>query len=140
MALCRKMAKQGIAVASVGHRLSPALLWEPKREEGIKHPEHVKDVAEAFRWIYDNAEKYNYSKDNIFVGGFSSGAHLSALLSMDERYLKEYGLTKDHIKAIIPVGGGYDIPHYREDLLKGKTLLTIKIIFILYLEQVKKNG
>ncbi|MCP4438875.1 MAG: alpha/beta hydrolase [Aureispira sp.] len=118
MEICRKMAKQGIAVVSVGHRLSPALLWEPKKEEGIKHPEHVKDVAQAFKWVYENADKYGYSKENIFVGGFSSGAHLSALLAMDGKYLEVLGLSNKMIKGIIPVGGGYDIPLYRKSLVK----------------------
>jgi hypothetical protein len=118
MNICRMMAKQGIAMASVGHRLSPALIWEPKNEEGVKHPEHVKDIALAFKWVYENSEKYGYSKENIFVGGYSSGAHLATLLAMDNRYLADLGLTNKMIKAIIPVGGGYDVPHYLEDLKK----------------------
>jgi hypothetical protein len=119
MDLCRKLATRGIAMVSVGHRLSPALLSEPKRTEGIKHPEHVKDVAQAFKWVYENAEKYGYDHANIFIGGFSSGAHLSTLLAMDNRYLKAVGLSNEMIRAIIPVGGGYDIPHYKEVLVEA---------------------
>lgn len=114
MDLCRQMAKEGILMVSVGHRLSPALLWEPINNEGIKHPEHIKDVALAFKWVYDNIENYNGSKENIFVGGYSSGAHLAALLAMDKRYLQNVDLSKDHIKGVIPVAGAYDIPHYRD--------------------------
>ena len=117
MNLCRAMAKQGILMISVGHRLSPALLFEPKNPKGIKHPEHVKDIAQAFKWVYDHAEKYGYSTKNIFVGGFSSGAHLSALLAADSRYLENVGLSPNNIKAIIPVAGGYDIPSYRVSLM-----------------------
>lgn len=118
MNICRMMAKKGIAMASVGHRLSPALIWEPKNEEGVKHPQHVKDMALAFKWVYENSEKYGFSKENIFVGGYSSGAHLAALLAMDNRYLADLGLSNKMIKAIIPVGGGYNVPHYLEDLKK----------------------
>ena len=117
MDLCRKIAKQGIAVISVGHRLSPQLLREPKKKEGIKHPEHIKDVAQAFKWVYNHANEYGYAQQNIFIGGFSSGAHLSTLLAMDKRYLKNLGLSTDNIRAIIPVGGGYDIPHYKKLLI-----------------------
>jgi len=117
MNLCRRIAKQGIVVVSAGHRLSPQLLGEPKNPEGVKHPEHVKDVAQAFKWVYDHAKDYGYSTDQLFVGGYSSGAHLAALLAMDERYLQDLGLSTENIKGIIPVSGGYDIPHYREDLL-----------------------
>ena len=118
MALCRALAKKGIAMASVGHRLSPALLTPKKNPEGIKHPEHIKDIAQAFKWIYDQAEKYGYGKNNIFVGGFSSGAHLSALLAADGKYLEAVGLSTEIIKAIVPIGGAYDIPDYKMALLK----------------------
>lgn len=117
MGICRKFAEQGIAVASVGHRLSPALIWEPKNEEGVKHPEHVKDIAQSIKWIYEHAEEYGYSQENIIVGGYSSGAHLAALVAMDGRHLRNIGLSPDVIKAIIPVAGGFDIPHYREAMI-----------------------
>ena len=117
MKICREFAKEGIAVVSVQHRLSPALLGEKKRHEGVQHPEHVIDISHAFKWVYDNAEKYGYDQQNIFVGGFSSGGHLAALLAMDNRYLKNRGLSNKMIKAIIPIGGGYDIPDYKEQLL-----------------------
>ncbi len=113
MNICRKLAEQGIAVVSVQHRLSPALLTAQKREEGIQHPEHVKDVAHAFKWVYDNAAKYGYDQNNIFIGGFSSGAHLSTMLTVDTRFLESVGLSQKNIKATIPVGGGYDIVEYK---------------------------
>ena len=118
MELCRKIANKGVLVVSAGHRLSPALLREEKRLEGINHPEHVKDIAQAFKWVHDNAQKYGYSNDNIYVGGFSSGAHLSTLLAADKRYLAAHNLSPANIKAIIPVAGGYDIPEYRKFLIE----------------------
>lgn len=117
MGICRKFAEQGIAVASVGHRLSPALLGRTKNYEGVKHPEHTKDIAQAIKWIYEHAEEYGYSQENIIVGGYSSGAHLAALVAMDGRYLRNLGLSPDVIKAVIPVAGGFDIPHYREAMI-----------------------
>lgn len=118
MDLCRHLAKQGILMISVGHRLSPALLFEPKRTEGVQHPAHIKDLAQAFRWVYDHAEEYDYDQKNIFVGGFSSGAHLAALLAADGRYLEQQNLSTQNIKAIIPIGGGYDIVHYQASQFK----------------------
>lgn len=117
MNICRQFAKKGIAVVSAQHRLSPALLGEKKRYEGIQHPEHLRDVAHAFKWVYDHAEKYAYDQNNIFIGGYSSGAHLTALLAMDNRYLSSLGLSNEMIKAVIPVGGGYDIVEYKNLLI-----------------------
>ncbi len=118
MDLCRAMAKQGILMVSVGHRLSPKLLGETKVYEGVKHPAHVTDLAHAFRWVYDHADEYGYSTENIFVGGFSSGSHLSAMLASNGEFLKAVGLSTDDINAIVPVGGGFDIPHYRQSLIE----------------------
>lgn len=118
MDLCRAMARQGVLMISVGHRLSPALLMEPKNPEGIKHPEHVKDIAQAFKWVYQHAAEYGYSAKNISVGGYSSGAHLAALLAADGKYLEQVGLSTDMIKSIVPVAGGYDIPHYSKAMFK----------------------
>lgn len=118
MDLCRAMAKQGILMVSVGHRLSPKLLGQAKVYEGVKHPAHVTDLAHAFRWVYDHADEYGYSKENIFVGGYSSGSHLSAMLASNGEFMKAVGLSTSDIKAIVPVGGGFDIPHYRQSLIE----------------------
>ena len=112
MNLARKFAREGIAVASIGHRLSRGLFSSQPHPTGVKHPEHVKDLAAAFKWLYDHAETYGYNPNNLFVGGFSSGAHLSALLATDKRYLAAHGLSLKHIKAILPIAGAYDINHY----------------------------
>ena len=112
MELCRKIAQEGIAVASVGHRLSKGEFSEKRKKQGVQHPAHIKDVAAAFKWLYDHADSLKYSQRNIYVGGFSSGAHLAALLAMDSRYLKANGLTPGNIQGIIPVSGAFDIEHY----------------------------
>ncbi len=118
MNVVRNFAKEGIAVASVGHRLSGD--WRDSTVEvDIQHPEHARDIAIATKWLIDHADKYGYDKDQIFVGGFSSGAHLSAILALDERFLEEQGLSKNNIKGIIPVGGTYDISDYHQAFVNG---------------------
>ncbi|SHJ23159.1 DUF885 family protein [Aquimarina spongiae] len=118
MNVVRNIAKKGIAVASVGHRLSAD--WrDPNPVVDIQYPDHVKDVSTALKWLIDHADEYGYDKEHIFVGGFSSGAHLTAMLALDERFLKEHGLTQNHIKGIIPVSGTYDIENYHEAFLNG---------------------
>lgn len=115
MDLSRKIAEKGIAVVSVGHRLSPALLpGRPKNKNGIQHPEHIKDVAKAFEWVFKNEMNLNYDVNNIFVGGYSCGGHLSALLAADNKYLKAVNLNTNLIKGIIPIAGAYDIPLYKK--------------------------
>lgn len=118
MDLCRNFAKAGMAVASVGHRLSPATWKDPKRDKGIEHPQHILDLAAAFKWIYDHAQEYGYDASEIYVGGYSSGGHLTALLATYRQYLNKYGLF-DKIKGIIPIAGTYDIVHYYNAFLNS---------------------
>jgi hypothetical protein len=119
MDLARKIAGQGIAVASVGHRLSPATWKDPALSKGIRHPAHIHDIARAVAFLYKNAGRYGYSQKNIFIGGYSSGAHLSALIVMDPSYLENVGLSKNIIKGVLPIAGTYDIMHYHQVLTEG---------------------
>lgn len=119
MDLAKRFAESGIAVASVGHRLSAATWRDSTLNTGIKHPSHIKDVAAAVKWLYRYAPEHGYDKDRIFIGGFSSGAHLAALLSLDYSYLENEGLTKDVIKGMIPISGTYDIEDYHAVFKNG---------------------
>jgi len=98
--LGRFYASQGIGVVVANYRLSP----------GVKHPEHVKDVARAFAWTVKNIEKYGGRTDQIFVSGHSAGGHLVALLATDETYLKAEGCGVKNIKGVIALSGVYEVP------------------------------
>ncbi len=119
MELGAQFAKEGITMASIGHRLSPATWRSPELTDGVTHPAHIRDVAEAVRWLVDHAGEYGYDPENIFIGGFSSGAHLALLLALDEQYLKAQGLDASIITGIIPVSGAYDLENYREVMESG---------------------
>ncbi len=117
-AFAKLLAKEGISVAVINYRLSPAIWADPKFNTGIRHPEHIKDVASAFKWIYTNAETYGFNMTRMFVSGYSSGGHLSALLATDPKYLEDEGLDLNHISGVIPIAGAYDIPAYYDTHLK----------------------
>jgi acetyl esterase/lipase len=95
----RLLAAHGVGTVVINYRLSP----------GVKHPEHIKDVARAFAWTHKNIGKYGGRADQIFVTGHSAGAHLAALLATDETYLKAHGLSLRDIKGVIPMSGVYVI-------------------------------
>lgn len=121
MDLAKKFAEEGIAVASIGHRLSAATWRDPSMDKGVKHPAHVKDIAASINWLYENAVRFGYNKERIFIGGFSSGAHLAALIGLDHSYLEEVGLNKSVIKGMIPISGAYDISNYYEVFKNGNS-------------------
>jgi acetyl esterase/lipase len=77
----------------------------------VIHPVHIQDVVRAVTWIYRHIDEYGGDPERLFVMGHSAGAHLSALLTLDERRLEAEGLTPDIISGVILLdGAGYDIP------------------------------
>jgi acetyl esterase/lipase len=91
------LAGKGIVTVLVNHRLSPQVV----------HPAHARDVAAAFAWTYKNASKYGGDPGKIFVGGHSSGAHLTSLLLLDPTYLKEQGQNPSDVYGAVFIGGVY---------------------------------
>jgi acetyl esterase/lipase len=94
------LARQGIGVALPNYRLSP----------GVKHPEHIKDVARAFAWVKAHVSEHGGRPDQLFLAGHSAGGHLVALLASDDRYLKAEGMTLADIRGVIAFNGVYRIP------------------------------
>ena len=94
------LASQGIGAVLPNYRLSP----------GVKHPEHVKDVARAFAWTRDHIASYGGRPDQIFLAGHSAGGHLVSLLATDEKYLQAEGLRTADIKGVVTVSGVYHLP------------------------------
>lgn len=120
-ALALRLAERGLAVASMSYRLSSGRWADPDApEEGVQHPAHVNDVADAFSWLRQESARFGLNSDALFVGGHSAGGHLAALLSSDARYLKARGLALDDVAGAIPIGGTYDIPDYHAALTAGQ--------------------
>src|SRR5207302_11378690 len=63
------LASRGVGVALPNYRLSP----------GVKHPEHVKDVARAFAWARTHIADLGGCPSQVFLAGHSAGGHLAAL-------------------------------------------------------------
>ena len=91
--IARCLAERGLVVVLPNYRLSP----------GVRHPEHVKDVARAFAWAYGHCKDYRGDPRQLFVSGHSAGGHLAALLAADETYLKEVGRSAKDIRGVIGV-------------------------------------
>ena len=114
-ALAMRFAERGIGFAPMSYRLSSKVWNDPKAsKEGVKHPAHAHDVAAAFAWI-----RKRFPGHPLFLGGHSCGAHLSALLAVDPRYLKKHGLGIEEIKGVFAPGGGYDLVRYHDILANG---------------------
>lgn len=73
----------------------------------VRFPEFVEDGARAVRWVRDNAVRFGGDPDSVYLIGHSAGAHIVALLALDERYLTAAGVPLAVIKGVVGLSGPY---------------------------------
>ena len=98
-------------------------IWIAVPREMIEHPAHLNDVANGFKWVTENIDKYSGNKDRIIVSGHSAGGHLAALLSTNTFYLEQIGVDPTKIKGVVAVSGVYSDKRLSETNI-GNQLLT----------------
>ena len=109
---CRTLNKESYlfvaeAITSRGYN---AILADYRRHPAMKFPEIIDDARIAVEWVHRNIEQYGGDSGNIFIMGHSAGAHLGAMLTLDETYLKRD--TYQAIRGFIGLSGPYDfLPH-----------------------------
>jgi len=95
------LTERGFVFVSTNYRLLPEVQMDVL----------IRDVAKSLGWVHKNIGKYGGDPHRIFVGGHSAGAQLAALICVDDRYLKEEGVSFDVLQGCVPVDGDtYDIP------------------------------
>jgi acetyl esterase/lipase len=98
-ALGDRLARAGIGVAIPSYRLMPQ----------NPHPAQIEDVAAAFAWVAQNISQRGGDASRIYLSGHSAGAHLAALLALDEKYLGKFGLPRTSIRSVIAMSGIYNV-------------------------------
>ena len=87
-----------------------AILVDYRRHPAVKFPEIIDDVRRAVEWVHHNIEQYGGDPQRLFLMGHSAGAHLGAMLTLDETYLTMD--TYQGIRGFIGLAGPYDfLPH-----------------------------
>ena len=76
---------------------------------GSHYPDQPDDVKSTVKWLFENISQYGGNPENIYVGGHSAGAILSADIGVDLAWLAEMGMPKEILKGIVPVSGPYDV-------------------------------
>ncbi|MDF3057981.1 MAG: alpha/beta hydrolase [Rariglobus sp.] len=82
-AAARRLAGRGIAVVAANYRLSPQ----------VKFPVYLEDAAAAVRWTASHASGFGADPKKIYIGGYSAGGYVSAMLALDARYLHDAGVA-----------------------------------------------
>ena len=97
----KALTERGFVFVSTDYRLLPE----------VEIDELIGDVARSLGWVHRNITRYGGDPTRIFVGGHSAGAQLTALICIDDRYLKKEGVSLDVLKGCVPVDRDtYDIP------------------------------
>lgn len=93
--------QQGYGFASINYRLVPAATVE----------QQAQDVANAIAHLIGRAESLGFDATRVVLMGHSAGAHLSALVGTDMKYLKQAELGPKSLRGVIPLDGAcYDVP------------------------------
>lgn len=109
-------ASLGYVAATADYRLTLS---------GARFPELMDDTREAYKYLRDNADKYNIDKEQIIVGGDSAGAHLALML----------GLQDPSVKAIIDIYGTTDLVALHKDFVKNPLMIVLLLLMGTDLEQ-----
>ncbi len=83
-----------------------------------RFPTFVEDAAAAIAWARQNAGRFGGDPARVYLMGHSAGAHIAALLALDERYLAEVGLTPTALAGVIGLAGPYDFLPITDPTLK----------------------
>ncbi len=86
-----QLRQKGTAVVAVNYRLHPK----------VNAPKYIEDAAAAVAWVFKNIDQYGGDRSQIYVCGFSSGGFLSLMVSLDQKWLKKYGIDSNEIKGVI---------------------------------------
>lgn len=99
-AVAKPFVNNGIITAVASYRLTG---------DGFHYPDQPNDVKHAIKWIYDNIGTYGGDPTQIFVGGHSAGAILSADVGVHRQWMKSMGMPAHALRGIVPISGPYDM-------------------------------
>lgn len=93
----RALAANGFVAVIPDYRLWPE----------AKYPDFLDDNAQAMKWIEDNITGYGGDKNRFFLAGHSAGAYNAVMLSLDNSFRQEFGITMP-IRAVAGLSGPYN--------------------------------
>lgn len=87
------MESEGRAYAYVNYRLSG------KRAQC---PDYIYDAAAAVAWVMRHIKEYGGDPERVVMAGHSAGGYLTAMVTLDERYLNHFGYSPKQLFAAMP--------------------------------------
>lgn len=105
----RAMAEQGFVVVIPDYRLTPK----------VRFPAFVEDGAAAVAWTRANIARYGGDPARISLSGHSAGAHIAAMVTLDQRWLRRAGVPDGTVRSFVGLAGPYDFLPFTTDASKA---------------------
>jgi acetyl esterase/lipase len=105
----QSLASAGFILVVPDYRVYPDVVF----------PDFVVDAANAVAFARETLRKPDGTPRRIFLAGHSAGAHIAALLNLDERYLASAGVPKAAVSGLVGLSGPYDFLPLEEDIYKA---------------------
>lgn len=108
--IAEKLAMAGYVVFNISHRFAPQ----------YQFPAQLHDLQHAVRYLRTHAARLAIDPEKIAAWGYSSGAHLVALLgvvSVGDELDRPHGGQSARVQAVVAGGTPADLRHYRNSPL-----------------------
>ena len=101
--ISRVLAERGYAVMNLDYRFAPRYTY----------PAQLDDLQQARNWLAANAVRYQLDLDRVNAWGYSSGAHLAALLgSLEQSLALDQEQIMPRLRAVVAGGIPADLRKY----------------------------
>ena len=107
-------ADYGFAGAGYASRGFIAVVPDYRLVPSVRFPSFVEDGALAVKWVRDNIARYGGDPERITIAGHSAGAYIGAMLTLDQRFLRNAGVEPSTIRAAALLSGPYDFHPFTE--------------------------
>jgi len=105
--ISRELVRHGYAVLNINYRFAPV----------YRYPSQLMDLQQALKWIANHSSRYDLDLDRISAWGYSSGAHLVALLAgynYTENSMLEQDCNVPRIRAVVAGGVPSDLRKFKD--------------------------
>ncbi len=103
--LAKSLAGLGVMTVTVEYRLYPQVTF----------PAFMDDAVAALNWVHAHIGEYGGDPNRIVVSGHSAGAHMAALLLVDDRFRSRLDFPVAQLAGAAIFSGAFDF--YRENTL-----------------------
>ena len=96
--------KYGFVGHSLGSKGYITVIPDYRLYPEVTFPAFVEDGAKVLAWVRENVDQ---ARNGVVVMGHSAGAHIAALLALDQSYLAEAEQPSGIIRGMVGLGGPY---------------------------------